>query len=73
MFGHGVAGNQIFQGLRRLNIPEANWQTDVLNRWNGKELLILIETYNQNLNMNIVNPSDFIYRMEIIFELKHFR
>ncbi|WP_158798544.1 SusC/RagA family TonB-linked outer membrane protein [Pedobacter sp. L105] len=32
-FGSGVAGNQIFQGLRRLDIPSANYQTDILNAW----------------------------------------
>ncbi|QPH40431.1 SusC/RagA family TonB-linked outer membrane protein [Pedobacter endophyticus] len=32
-FGSGVAGNMIFQGLRRLDIPNANYQTSRLNRW----------------------------------------
>lgn len=36
VFGQGVAGNQIFQGLRRLDIPTANYQTDALNRWTGE-------------------------------------
>ena len=35
VFGQGVAGNQIFQGLRRLDIGGANYQTDALNRWTG--------------------------------------
>jgi TonB-linked SusC/RagA family outer membrane protein len=34
--GQGVTGNQIFQGLRRLDMPKANWQTEVLNRWTGE-------------------------------------
>jgi len=34
--GQGVAGNKIFQGLRRLDLPNANYQTDVLNRWTGE-------------------------------------
>ncbi|MCX2573222.1 SusC/RagA family TonB-linked outer membrane protein [Pedobacter sandarakinus] len=32
-FGSGVAGNKIFQGLRRLDIPNANYQTSRLDRW----------------------------------------
>lgn len=32
-FGNGVAGNMIFQGLRRLDVTYANYQTKVLDRW----------------------------------------
>jgi TonB-linked SusC/RagA family outer membrane protein len=32
-FGSGVAGNKIFQGLRRLDIANANYQTKILNSW----------------------------------------
>ncbi len=33
-FGSGVAGNTIFQGLRRLDIgTQANWQTKILDSW----------------------------------------
>lgn len=32
-FGSGVAGNDIFQGLKRLDIPTANSQTSILNAW----------------------------------------
>lgn len=35
VFGQGVAGNQIFQGLRRLDIGNANRQTNALGRWTG--------------------------------------
>lgn len=35
VFGQGVAGNQIFQGLRRLDIGNANWQSAALGRWTG--------------------------------------
>ncbi len=34
-FGQGAAGNTIFQGLRRLDIANANYQTKALNRWTG--------------------------------------
>jgi TonB-linked SusC/RagA family outer membrane protein len=32
-FGSGSGGNQIFQGLRRLDISTANYQTKYLNAW----------------------------------------
>jgi len=34
-FGQGAAGNKIFQGLRRLDIGTANYQTKALSRWTG--------------------------------------
>lgn len=33
VFAQGAAGNKIFQGLRRLDVLNANYQTEVLNRW----------------------------------------
>ena len=36
MFTQGVAGNKIFQGLRRLDVANANYQTSILNRWTGE-------------------------------------
>ncbi|MDB5200815.1 MAG: TonB-dependent receptor [Ferruginibacter sp.] len=35
IFGQGAAGNQIYNGLRRLDIPNANYTTKALNRWSG--------------------------------------
>jgi TonB-linked SusC/RagA family outer membrane protein len=35
-FGQGSAGNQIFNGLRRFDLPTANYTTDILNRWTGE-------------------------------------
>ncbi|QEH42216.1 TonB-dependent receptor [Chitinophaga sp. XS-30] len=35
LFGQGAGGNKIFQGLRRLDIANANWQTKALDRWTG--------------------------------------
>ncbi len=34
-FGQGAAGNKIFQGLRRLDIGNSNYQTKALSRWTG--------------------------------------
>ncbi|RRQ45470.1 SusC/RagA family TonB-linked outer membrane protein [Chryseobacterium sp. SC28] len=36
VFAQGQAGNKIFQGLRRLDIPNANFQTAILDRWVGE-------------------------------------
>jgi TonB-linked SusC/RagA family outer membrane protein len=36
MFGQGVAGNKIFQGLRRLDILTSNYSTKALGRWHGE-------------------------------------
>lgn len=60
IFGQGAAGNQIFQGLRRLDIGNANWQTKALGRWTGEgstnsyPRLITLDP-----NKNFTNPSDF--------------
>jgi TonB-linked SusC/RagA family outer membrane protein len=35
VFAQGAAGNKIFQGLRRLDIGNSNWQTKALSRWTG--------------------------------------
>jgi len=36
LFTQGVAGNKIFQGLRRLDVGNANHQTSALSRWTGE-------------------------------------
>jgi TonB-dependent starch-binding outer membrane protein SusC len=36
VFAQGAAGNKIFQGLRRLDIGNANYQTKALGRWTGE-------------------------------------
>jgi TonB-linked SusC/RagA family outer membrane protein len=35
VFTQGAAGNKIFQGLRRLDVPTANYQSVALSRWTG--------------------------------------
>jgi TonB-linked SusC/RagA family outer membrane protein len=60
IFGQGVAGNQIFNGLRRLDVPGANWTSDALNRWTG---VGTSNTYPRLVlgdpNKNFANPSSF--------------
>jgi len=36
IFSQGVAGNKIFQGLRRLDVANANHQKSALGRWTGE-------------------------------------
>ncbi|WP_374462200.1 SusC/RagA family TonB-linked outer membrane protein [Chryseobacterium taeanense] len=36
VFGQGAGGNKIFQGLRRLDMLDANYQTRILDRWTGE-------------------------------------
>ncbi len=36
VFAQGAAGNKIFQGLRRLDIGNSNYQTKALSRWTGE-------------------------------------
>jgi len=36
MLGQGIAGNQIFNALRRFDLPTANYTTSILNRWTGE-------------------------------------
>ncbi|SHL98631.1 TonB-linked outer membrane protein, SusC/RagA family [Chitinophaga sp. CF418] len=62
LFVQGAAGNKIFQGLRRLDIPTANWQTKALGRWTGPGTsndYPRLTTKPGNDNNNFTNPSDF--------------
>src|SRR5690606_2792722 len=71
MLGQGVAGNQIFQGLRRLDVANANWQSDALGRWTGPGTsndYPRIST--QDPNNNFTNPSDFYLEDGDYFRIK---
>ncbi|MAM19164.1 MAG: TonB-dependent receptor [Christiangramia sp.] len=60
VFTQGAAGNQIFQGLRRLDILNANYRTEALSRWTGAGTS---NTYprltNSDTNGNFGRSSDF--------------
>ncbi|MCF0069160.1 TonB-dependent receptor [Dyadobacter sp. CY261] len=71
VFGQGVAGNQIFQGLRRLDIANANWQTDALDRWTGPGTSTTFpRLVNGDPNKNFQNPSSFYLEKGDFFRLK---
>ncbi|MCF8274644.1 MAG: TonB-dependent receptor [Flavobacteriaceae bacterium] len=59
-FTQGASGNKIFQGLRRLDILNGNYQTDALSRWTGPGTS---NTYprltNNDTNGNFGKSSDF--------------
>jgi TonB-linked SusC/RagA family outer membrane protein len=56
----GVAGNKIFQGLRRLDVGLSNYQTEALDRWHGEGTS---NTYPRLIstdpNFNFTRPSNF--------------
>ncbi len=71
VFGQGVAGNQIFQGLRRLDIPTANWQTDVYDRWHGDGTSNSYPRLTiKDANKNYANPSNFHLQNGDYFRIK---
>ncbi|HEY0897392.1 MAG TPA: SusC/RagA family TonB-linked outer membrane protein, partial [Sphingobacteriaceae bacterium] len=71
VFGQGVSGNQIFQGLRRLDILNANWQSKALNRWTGEGTSNTFPRLSTNdANKNFSNPSDFYLEDGDYFRIK---
>jgi TonB-linked SusC/RagA family outer membrane protein len=60
IFVQGVGGNKIFQGLRRLDIGNANYPTDVLGRWTGEGTTNDYPRLSTNdANGNFTKMSDF--------------
>lgn len=71
VFGQGAAGNKIFQGLRRLDMLDANYQTKILDRWTGEG------TTNENprltradANKNYSRLSDWYLQKGDYFRIK---
>lgn len=71
IFGQGAAGNMIFQGLRRLDVSNANYQTRALDRWTGpgtsNDFPRLVDG---DPNSNFTNPSDFYLEKGDYFRIK---
>lgn len=60
VFAQGASGNKIFQGLRRLDIGNANFQTSALGRWTGEGTSNTFpRVTTDDTNKNFSNPSDF--------------
>ncbi|MCW3073612.1 MAG: hypothetical protein JWP69_681 [Flaviaesturariibacter sp.] len=59
-FAQGVAGNKIFQGLRRLDILTSNYSTKALSRWTGEGTSTDFPRLNDaDPNGNFSRMSDF--------------
>ncbi|OXG03103.1 TonB-linked SusC/RagA family outer membrane protein [Flavobacterium araucananum] len=71
VFGQGAGGNMIYQGLRRLDITNANYQTEVLNRWTGPgSTNSYPRVTTLDTNKNFSNPSDFQLQKGDFFRFK---
>lgn len=71
VFGQGAAGNKIFQGLRRLDVENANYQTSALGRWVGEGTSNTFPRLTTNdTNNNFSNPSDFYLEDGDYFRIK---
>lgn len=70
-FGQGVAGSEIFQGLRRLDIANANYQSEALGRWTGPGTSTDYPRLNDaDPNGNFSRPSEFYLESGDYFRLK---
>ncbi|MBS1566868.1 MAG: TonB-dependent receptor [Bacteroidetes bacterium] len=70
-FGQGVAGNKIFQGLRRLDILKANYTTAALKRWTGPGTSNdFPRLSDDDPNKNFSNPSSFYLEDGSYFRIK---
>lgn len=71
IFAQGVAGNMIFQGLRRLDITDANYQERAMGRWTGEgtsnDYPRLVDG---DPNHNFSNPSSFYLEKGDYFRFK---
>lgn len=71
VLGQGVAGNQIFNGLRRLELVDANFQANALNRWVGEGTSNTYPRMTRNdPNGNYTKASDFYLEDGDYFRIK---
>ncbi|MDR6157595.1 TonB-linked SusC/RagA family outer membrane protein [Chryseobacterium sp. SLBN-27] len=71
IFGQGQAGNKIFQGLRRLDIQDANYQTAILDRWTGEGTSNTVPRMTRaDLNQNLTRMSDYYLQKGDYFRIK---
>lgn len=60
IFAQGQGGNKIFQGLRRLDLSNANYQTTILDRWTGPGTSNTVARLDVNdRNDNYTKMSDY--------------
>ena len=72
LFAQGVAGNEIFQGLRRLDIANSNYQNAALGRWTGEGTSTTYPRLSDNdPNQNFSRPSSFYLEDGDYFRIKN--
>ena len=72
IFGTAAAGNMIFQGLRRLDITNANYQEAALGRWTGEGTSTdYPRIVDGDPNNNFANPSEFYLEKGNYFRFKN--
>jgi TonB-linked SusC/RagA family outer membrane protein len=71
IFAQGVAGNKIYQALRRLDITTANYSTKALARWTGPGTSNdFPRLSDSDPNGNFTNPSSFYLQNGSFLRLK---
>ncbi|HKI44575.1 MAG TPA: TonB-dependent receptor [Balneolales bacterium] len=71
IFGQGVSGNKIYQGLRRLDILTANYTTAALGRWTGSGTSNTFPRLtDSDPNHNFTYPSSFYLSDGSYFRIK---
>jgi TonB-linked SusC/RagA family outer membrane protein len=71
VFGQGVAGNDVYNGLRRLDIPTANWSSDAMGRWTGQGTSNdFPRLVSGDPNKNFSSPSNFYLTSGAYFRIK---
>ncbi|MEZ4952467.1 MAG: TonB-dependent receptor [Saprospiraceae bacterium] len=76
MFGQGVWGNDVYNAVRRFDLPKANYTSDALGRWTGEGTSTTFPRLNfadgdPNLgNGNFTRSSDFWLESGAYFRIK---
>jgi TonB-dependent starch-binding outer membrane protein SusC len=71
LFGQGVAGNDVYQAVRRFDLPTANWSRDALNRWTGPGTSNSFPRLTLNdLNQNFSRSNDLNVKDGSYFRIK---
>jgi hypothetical protein len=74
VFGQGVAGNQVYNALRRLDVVGANWTSDALGRWTeegSSDFYPRLVVGDPNKNFS--SPSSFYLTSGAYFRVKSFQ
>lgn len=74
LFAQGVAGNQIFNAMRRLDIKTANWTADALDRFTSENPSTTYPRLDSDdPNRNFSNPSSFFLSNGSYLRIKTFQ